>query len=1123
MSEHVAINSKKEAVMKTVHKMFQKSMLLSICLVAALIVVLFPASVIAADSAQSGYQVSQWTGDTWEAVYQHPFQVQYSTDAFEVDVIDGEVTLRIVQSGTPFADVDQIALTVDGEYIIPEYAKYTESGVSILDDILDLDNNVVIAHEQEIEISWDVPAGNDSATVSLTANEYGHGVPLHFPETGYATYEMGSNIGTITVDGLIAETDGTLPLYAPYWQPTSGHPDGYTYIYVCDDEEYVYFSLDVTGDNTNEYGEDWAEIRVLQPDGSRQAFRVDDYDNTWGKAGFGLTSKVSYKHQTYEFAVPKIIIGNENIEFNLAYYGTMAEDYYIDAASYLEIQINGDPSEGQVFPVGGTLTIDGLVSSEAAIQVYSGDGTADVNAVLSVAGPSGPDSDSYSDHDEGTGPDYVQAHIYYVDDPTPSLLYPLTDVGLHTITLSSEAYLEGQTEHQGYVDESDYAEITLDFWVGLALSIDDVTVDEDAGNATFTVSLSSNPDDTVTVDYSTSDGIATAGSDYTAVTPTTLEFHHDGSLTQTIDIAIIDDALSEINETFYVNLTNATGEAGIYDDTGVGIIINDDPPISKLFMVNGYNEEGGPEVAPSQLPEGEIFELDPDTGALLNTIPTPIDTDGGGDGLAYGNGRMFFTTIDTDTIYEIDPSDGSVINSFTGPVAGGEESIDALGFSCDKLYALQYGFEPTIHVLNPDTGETITTLSPEVYLVGGGTFAGTRGSLFFSGEEYIEEEGEVGVEQIEGSIIYEIDADTGDVLNWFYAPPAPEEDSSLYGLGFSSSRNTLFIGFFNSNMIYEVDPDDGTVINSFEGPEGAAISALAADECGEQQLTEGKRFIDGPGGEDVESAGLGDHVWVQIVVEPDWPAVVTDQIPEGLTLVSDEEEIEEGIIGGEGDVVVDGNTVTVTFASGCVTYIITFECQVTDVLAYDDIEVTNVATIVPFVAPGELLVSPPVLEYSDDLTLEAYEDFEKKLAAGENDWVEAGTSAEFDINVNIWNYLPDGIDMLDAYVKDNLPGNVTYIDWGTEGGPVNVELTGKTEKAHLIWDAGTLVNGSPNTSTMTVATDTVGGKNGKKHQMKKGPGTYTLNPGATLYFTASDTGLACTVQSAPVKVTVVKD
>jgi len=75
------------------------------------------------------------------------------------------------------------------------------------------------------------------------------------------------------------------------------------------------------------------------------------------------------------------------------------------------------------------------------------------------------------------------------------------------------------------------------------------------------------------------------------------------------------------------------------------------------------------------------------------------------------------------------------------------------------------------------------------------------------------------IPESEPTAIYEIDAETGAVLNSFSAPVG--SGYGLYGLGFSSSRNTLFLGFYD-NMIYEVDPDDGTVINSFQGPEGAA-------------------------------------------------------------------------------------------------------------------------------------------------------------------------------------------------------------------------------------------------------------------------------------------------------------
>jgi hypothetical protein len=338
--------------MRVLKKVFSKKSF-KVWLIGAIITLLaglLTIPVVAAED-ESGFIVSQLTAKDWQKIYQHEFQVEYSTEEFIVDVIDGKVELRIVQKGTPFADIDQIKLTVDGAGLIPEYARYTENGESILEDILKIDNNVVLAHEQEIEISWDVHIDNDQAILSLTANEYDHGLPFRFPDKENAAYEMGSNPGSITVDGLISETDGTTPLYSPYWNPSSGHPDGYTYIYVNDDAENVYFSLDVTADNTNEFGEDWAELRILSIDGTEQKFRIDDTNTEWGKFGFGLTSKVSYKHKTCEFAIPKSIIGHNNVEFTLLYYGTVSELATITVTKH---DTEGNPIEGWEFILNAT-------------------------------------------------------------------------------------------------------------------------------------------------------------------------------------------------------------------------------------------------------------------------------------------------------------------------------------------------------------------------------------------------------------------------------------------------------------------------------------------------------------------------------------------------------------------------------------------------------------------------------------------------------------------------------------------------------------------------------------------------------------------------------------------------
>jgi len=119
-----------------------------------------------------------------------------------------------------------------------------------------------------------------------------------------------------------------------------------------------------------------------------------------------------------------------------------------------------------------------------------------------------------------------------------------------------------------------------------ALSINDVTVTE--GNtgsvgAVFTVSLPAASTQTVTVQYATANGTATAGSDYTAASGT-LTFTA-GQLTQTITVAVLGDTVFEPNETFMVNLTNPTN-ATIADGQGVGTITNDDAPPPPSLSIN---------------------------------------------------------------------------------------------------------------------------------------------------------------------------------------------------------------------------------------------------------------------------------------------------------------------------------------------------------------------------------------------------------------------------------------------------------------------------------------------------------------------------------------------------------
>jgi len=117
---------------------------------------------------------------------------------------------------------------------------------------------------------------------------------------------------------------------------------------------------------------------------------------------------------------------------------------------------------------------------------------------------------------------------------------------------------------------------------GAFFSITDVSQAEgNAGTSAFdfTVTLSEASAQQVTVQYSTAPGTATAGTDYQSKSATLI--FDPGQLSKTVTIDVNGDLVFEDNETFFVNLSNASG-APISKSQGIGTIENDDvvPTIS---------------------------------------------------------------------------------------------------------------------------------------------------------------------------------------------------------------------------------------------------------------------------------------------------------------------------------------------------------------------------------------------------------------------------------------------------------------------------------------------------------------------------------------------------------------
>jgi len=146
---------------------------------------------------------------------------------------------------------------------------------------------------------------------------------------------------------------------------------------------------------------------------------------------------------------------------------------------------------------------------------------------------------------------------------------------------------------------------------GPLLIIDDVTVDEDAGTAVFTVTstraahgrnvfLFGFVNTPFTVNYTTTNGSALAGSDYTATTGT-LNFSGAIGNQRTISVPITNDGVPEFDENFFVEFTsvNAPDATVNFDDTGVGTInsqILANVPLTLVKQFDGdfdYTTTGG--------------------------------------------------------------------------------------------------------------------------------------------------------------------------------------------------------------------------------------------------------------------------------------------------------------------------------------------------------------------------------------------------------------------------------------------------------------------------------------------------------------------------------------------------
>jgi len=112
--------------------------------------------------------------------------------------------------------------------------------------------------------------------------------------------------------------------------------------------------------------------------------------------------------------------------------------------------------------------------------------------------------------------------------------------------------------------------------------------DSGTKNAAVNVTLSNPSVETVTIDYATANGSATAGNDYVA-TSGTLTFA-PGTTSATINVPINGDTTVESNETFSVTLSNAVNVSFVFGPTLTVTIVNDDATVQVSSGAINVNE-----------------------------------------------------------------------------------------------------------------------------------------------------------------------------------------------------------------------------------------------------------------------------------------------------------------------------------------------------------------------------------------------------------------------------------------------------------------------------------------------------------------------------------------------------
>jgi hypothetical protein len=161
--------------------------------------------------------------------------------------------------------------------------------------------------------------------------------------------------------------------------------------------------------------------------------------------------------------------------------------------------------------------------------------------------------------------------------------------------------------------------VTIGDGQGVATLLDPPPLEVNAGDCTtiegttgthgciLPVTLTRTSSQDVTVGFATASGTATAGSDYLS-TSGTLTFA-PGVTSQVVTVSVVGDTSVELDETFFVNLSNPS-LGTVADGTGLGTILDDDAPsLSSLELTHGSSLIADLAAGPGPVASQDFYRL----------------------------------------------------------------------------------------------------------------------------------------------------------------------------------------------------------------------------------------------------------------------------------------------------------------------------------------------------------------------------------------------------------------------------------------------------------------------------------------------------------------------------------